>query len=356
MLSRHNQENLSHTHLTAAASKPLNASSLPKTPFRSSKHDENAVFTTKATQKPNLFATPAARPRAVLGAKTTNAKALGTPGQQTKPQHQQPSAQKISPRLKRTKVRIHAPSPELRAQDPDADVPEPEYCPPSRILTPPLPDVPEDGLQGLIDSGLFTHENVMRTAFRPMPWSEADHEREERKHNAKAERLEEQLNAALERDGIGLLPSENGTEARNERKIGTLEARNAARMLGGTNDRKMPSFAAPTKSTKLRAEATGMGKENVNDKFMSAKAASKTTMGYSRGRQVSATKRAPLSNAHRAPVLKAAPKKEEGKGRKLEDVLKPATPVVDEEEVEIDWVNEEIAKLACEDFVLELEE
>ncbi|KAF2221798.1 hypothetical protein BDZ85DRAFT_264415 [Elsinoe ampelina] len=363
--SRHNQENLTHTHLTAAAAKPLNAH--PKTPFRA-RHDENAVLPTKATLgKPTaLFTTPATtKVRPVLGAKTTNAKALQTPapaGGKAKPIPA--STQKISPRLKRTKVRIHAPSPEAKEIDPDAEVPDVEYCPHPRNVTPPLEHGPED-FEELIQSGMFTQENIIKSTLARPGWGDMEYRQDADRRREMMKSVEDRVNEALEGDvGLELLNLEDPDQAelrdlmlakkeRERKGVSTMNAKSAASMLGGLQDRKVPSFAAPTKSTRMRAEATGQGKENVNDRFMTAKAASKTTMGYSRGRQVSATKRAPLSNAHRAPVLKVAPKKEEAKGRKLEDVVKPVSPDLEADDRERNWIDEELEKLACEDFVLD---
>ncbi|PNS18979.1 hypothetical protein CAC42_6074 [Sphaceloma murrayae] len=393
--TRRDQENVTHLHAQAAAAKPLNQvnsktpgpkAPAPKTPFRT-RHDENAIQTVSKTQggkaNANLFATPATtKPRAILGAKTTNAKALATPGLGGKTVHKgnhglvPPSAQKISPRLKRTKVKIH--QPEVRVEDGEEDVADVEYCPPPSIVTPPLPDF-DDDLDEMIKSGVFKKEHVLKCAMAQsldmtdsegLTWSE-------RKGREAQKKQEAELNIAIDRDSglehmsftdpeleqLRLDTVRKESLSHTRKGPSTLSARNAASMLGGsaTSERKnIPSFAAPTKATKLRAEATGTGKENnVNDKFLNAKASSRTTMGYSRGRQVSATKRAPLSNAHRANVVKIAPKKIEGKERKLEDVVKPMSEL-EESDVDDDVKNgrlliqEEIEKLAMEDFVLEL--
>ncbi|PSK55263.1 hypothetical protein B9Z65_2652 [Elsinoe australis] len=395
--TRRDQENITHLHSQAAASKPLNQlnsktpgpkQSAPKTPFRG-RHDENSSFTVgkPAGGKANatLFATPTtSKPRAVLGAKTTNAKALATPGLggKTTQKGPPPSAQKISPRLKRTKVKIH--QPEVRVEDSEEDVPDVEYCPPPGRVTPPLSDHSDD-MQELIESGMFAKENVLRNVFvqGPEMRDQDGLTASERKHREEQRKREEEFSKELEREmtieGMRFSDPEMErmrlqavAEKQHKAKAGmvkerkgpsTLSAKSAASMLSGgnTSDRKaIPSFAAPTKATKLRAEATGVGKENANDKFFSAKAASKTTMGYSRGRQVSATKRAPLSNAHRAGVVKVAPKKDEAKERKLEDVVGTAQSPAEESDVEDgdhagrNVIDEEIERLALEDFVLEL--
>ena len=124
MLAARDQENLTHAHQQTAAGKPLNQGvralhpKTPgnlKTPFRTSKNDENKPLESKSQKTElrdglskldkNAFATPARRDRAPLGLKTTNAKAqpfkTPAPLQQTaKPNHtvKRPSTNRRSAR------------------------------------------------------------------------------------------------------------------------------------------------------------------------------------------------------------------------------------------------------------------
>ena len=158
MLSVLDQENLTSTHQTTAANKPLNQNirSLQpktpgpiKTPFRAA-NDENALpKTTKATK--NAFATPAPKTtnRAPLGAKTTNAKAqFQTPAPGLKQAKAEQTGRKTSTARRSVKKRIYVePEPvvlpvELEVQE-DGE-PEYGYAPPPIV---PLADPPIDDIE-----------------------------------------------------------------------------------------------------------------------------------------------------------------------------------------------------------------
>ncbi|KAF2156829.1 hypothetical protein K461DRAFT_289202 [Myriangium duriaei CBS 260.36] len=356
--TRHNQENVTHLHQTTAATKPLNQAlsktpgpkaNAPKTPFRN-RNDENASHTVLKTGagkvKANLFATPApGKPRAVLGAKTTNAKAVQTPGQGAKTGQKPaapPSTQKVSPRLKRSKVRIHQPSPSATVDEADDSAPEVEYCPPPRILTPPLPNHPDD-LHELPLEDLFSQERFLRNIFaNPVPSQASD--RLDRAREARIESMNRSAAAALELENMTFTDPE--LEALRQETVkptaqrpapATLSSRSAAAALA----RPTPSFAAPTAAAKQRARDT-------QSHHAAAAAASRTTVGYARGRQVSGAKRAPLSSAHRAGVVRA-PK--EGVGRK--NVREVVMPSAEEDGEEEEVRDEEFDRLVGEDFVLE---
>ncbi|KAF5856313.1 hypothetical protein ETB97_007549 [Aspergillus alliaceus] len=171
MLALRDQENLVHAHQTVAASKPLNQSAkslqpktpgarAPKTPFKVPLNDENDPLafgkkTVKGLGKQNgnakpsvkdAFVTPVAdtRQRAPLGMKTTNAKARGLqtpapPAGTVKPERtgKRGSSQRVkkfTPLVEQSKLEVG----DKPAED---DVPDIEYMPPKPKE---LPDVPDE--------------------------------------------------------------------------------------------------------------------------------------------------------------------------------------------------------------------
>ncbi|KAE8349133.1 hypothetical protein BDV28DRAFT_141888 [Aspergillus coremiiformis] len=167
MLALRDQENIVHTHQTVAASKPLNqlqpktpGPRAPKTPFKVPLNNENDPLafgkkTVKGTVKQNgntklsvkdAFVTPMAdtRQRAPLGMKTTNAKARGLqtpapPGGTVKPEKTGKRAstqrvKKFAPLVDQSNVEVHD-------RPADDDVPDIEYMPPKPKE---LPDVPDE--------------------------------------------------------------------------------------------------------------------------------------------------------------------------------------------------------------------
>ncbi|GAM88790.1 hypothetical protein ANO11243_068240 [Dothideomycetidae sp. 11243] len=383
--TRLNQENVTHLHQTNAAGKPLNQalaktpcpkSNAPKTPFRG-RNDENAAQTILKTgagkAKANLFVTPApGKTRAVLGAKTTNAKALQTPGLGAKSAQKlaaPPSTQKISPRLKRSKVRVHQPDPSATVDEADDSAPEVEYCPPPRILTPPLPNYPDDIHELPLDD-IFSQERLLRSIFAPTP-EERDADgltAHERAIEQQREIVSRQAEASLQLENLtfsepDLEALRQETVAREQQKQrtaskpsrqapGTLSSRHAASALSRPSPRPVPSFAAPTAAAAAKHRTAVAPKSTANAHHAVAAAASRTTVGYARGRQVSATKRAPLSNAHRAGVVRAL--RETARHPGVRDVLMPAALDDGESDGEVDEVRDEFfERLVNEDFVLE---
>ena len=153
MLSVLDQENITASHATIAASKPLNHSTRslqPKTPGLGAsrtpsrfQNDENASFnTTKATK--NAFITPAPWiERAPLGAKTTNAKLKACQTPAPKGLKDAPTTKKASTARRSVKKEIYV-EPEPAFQEPDIDEsiePDSGFAPPPII---PLPDPPID--------------------------------------------------------------------------------------------------------------------------------------------------------------------------------------------------------------------
>lgn len=96
----------------------------------------------------------------------------------------------------------------------------------------------------------------------------------------------------------------------------TLTSRTAASALSAVpKASKTPSFAAPTAAAKARQPSalasrkpTGTASAHGNTRHTAAKVASNTTLGYSKGRAVSATARKPLAGLHGPAVSGEAAK------------------------------------------------
>ncbi|WPH03068.1 Hypothetical protein R9X50_00594200 [Acrodontium crateriforme] len=346
--SRNHNENAIYEQQTAAAAKPLNqglkglapktpGAKAPKTPFKISRNDENATFgpgktggkgkqgdekTNKAER--NAFVTPAGpRTRAPLGNKTTNAKAFQTAA----PPTEKLSARPTSPRMRRAKVKIH--QPDLLDGDVESDEHDIERMPPREI---PLPDYPDDWP---LDRKYpqFEGNNLTRGWITACQTT--------RRHEDEFAEFQEKLKKAEE-----IEKSEGARAAANAKlmavrvastsKPSTLKSRNAASSLtSGSKTGSLPSFAAPTTATKARLPSTITRKPTqipqapANARHLAAKAASNTTLGYSKGRAVSASARAPLSSIYRQEneitdvVQKASPMKTPfGNGTDLDNLLK----------------------------------
>ncbi|KAK5721446.1 hypothetical protein LTR17_014566 [Elasticomyces elasticus] len=323
--SRTHNENAIYEKQTAAAGKPLNqgvkglapktpGNKVPKTPFKV--NDENAAFGNGKTGgkakegglfggqgkggkvDQNAFVTPAGpRTRAPLGNKTTNAKALlQTPaGTTTK---LAATNKPTSPRLRRGKVKIHTADsdPLDNAVEEEREI---EYMPPREV---PLPDHPEDCWPSDRTYPQFEGENLTRGWYAEFSESKKVLESDEEMSD-----FDEKCRTA-----------EEGRKAREakcalERRPGTVKAKGAASALSSSvlpKQRAVPSFAAPTAAARARVPSVTVTKRAGsgsivgvgNSRHTAAKVASNTTLGYSKGRAVSASTRQPLSSIHEKPA------------------------------------------------------
>lgn len=319
--TRINQENLTYNHQQTAAAKPLNQGikglesktpgpKAPKTPFR--RQDENTIqfnksgLKTGGKAKQDAFVTPAGpRTRAPLGMKTTNVKATAfqTPAPKTQGKDVRSTQKPVSPRLRRAKVKIH--QAEAVAADTEDDVPEIEYMPPRSV---PLPDYPDD-IHEMDFARIFDPKTMLGDIVRANVYEAA--ERFERKQEADSDRAQKQMEEAMARDAF-LAYGDPERTARRQKLLAqdqaaekaspsTVSSKSAASALSKTGT-SGPRFAAPTVATKARIVPLAPKSTNANHNV--ATAASKSTLGYSKGRVVSASKRPGLSNAHRVPVVK----------------------------------------------------
>ncbi|GAB7337633.1 hypothetical protein MBLNU457_g2929t1 [Dothideomycetes sp. NU457] len=319
--TRLGQENLTYNHQQTAAAKPLNQGikglesktpgpKAPKTPFR--RQDENTIqfnksgLKTGSKAKQDAFVTPAGpRTRAPLGMKTTNVKATAfqTPAPKTQGKDAKSTQKPVSPRLRRAKVKIH--QAEAVAADPEDDVPEIEYMPPRSV---PLPDYPDD-IHEMDFARIFDPKTMLGDIVQANAYEAA--ERFERKQEADSDRAQKQMEEAMARDAF-LAYGDPERTARREKLLAqdqaaakaspsTISSKTAASALSTTTS-SGPRFAAPTAATKART--VPLAPKSTNGNHDVATVASKSTLGYSKGRVVSASKRPGLSNAHKVPVVK----------------------------------------------------
>ncbi|RMZ73957.1 Cyclopropane-fatty-acyl-phospholipid synthase [Pyrenophora seminiperda CCB06] len=325
----------------AAAAKSLHAGTkAPKTPFKIPLNDENAVnaagksaLQTKgkgndlfaAKNDKNAFMTPAGpRMRAPLGMKTTNAKskAFATPAPLPSTK-----TQKLSPRLRRPKVKVHQPE---AAQESGDDVPEVEYMPPKEI---PLQDDMDEYLPKGWTMPKLSDRDMARGIWQAYhnPVEDDGRTREQRRFEEEIQRDRKKRHEQFEkifaaqmakddaetREYYGIkapkggqrLPTTSSALRKAPNGPSTMRARSAAVALASESK---PSYAAPTAAAKSRLP-TGIiaGRKGAKTpteltavRQASAATASKSTIGYAQGRagRSALAARKPLSN-----VTKPAP-------------------------------------------------
>ncbi|KAH6459085.1 hypothetical protein HBI57_100020 [Parastagonospora nodorum] len=328
-LAAHDQENAIRNISIGPGGKPLNAGAkglgaktpgnkAPKTPFKIPLNDENVIKPTgKANGKgnENAFLTPAGpRTRAPLGMKTTNAKsnAFKTPA----PLGSSAKTQKLSPRLRRPKVKVHQTEPEAEDED---DVPEVEYMPPKEI---PLADDMDDYLpkdwnfpkldKASINRGIWqAFSNPIEDDGRPKKLREFEEglERSKKKRDEDFDKLfaaEQAKEDAEARRYMGVdVPKKTA-----RKPMSTMRARSAAQALSPASTK--PNFAKPTAAVKSRLPtgfvASKKAKPPVEPtpaRRAAAVAASHSTIGYAQGRAAPAGRK-PLSNVTKPAPFSAA--------------------------------------------------
>lgn len=257
--------------------------------------------------------------------KTTNAKtrAFQTPA----PLSASAKTQKLSPRLRRPKVKVL----QQDAQDEEGnDVPEVEYMPPKEI---PLPDNLDDDMDPINwDFPMFKGENAVRgihsAYYNPLEDDgrtkgerelEESLAREQKEANDKFDKLFADIMAKDEEEamrGLGMAPPKKlaPKEELPRRKMpapSTLKARSAVAALSPP---PKPNYAAPTAAAKTRVPSSLIpsrkpAKPTMNpstSRNAAASAASRTTIGYAQGRLRGATARKPLSNVTQPPPSSAS--------------------------------------------------
>jgi hypothetical protein len=269
--------------------------------------------------------------------KTTNAKsnAFKTPAPLSSGK-----TQKVSPRLRRPKVKVH--QPELDAESED-DVPEVEYMPPKEVpLAEEMDDyLPKDWKFPKVDGanmarGIWAaHHNPIEDDGRPRKLRQFEEELAKEKKKGAAD-FDDVFSAQMAKDdaetrrymGVDATKTglSNAVPKRAATGISTLKARSAAQALSPA---AKPNFAAPTAAVKSRLP-TGLISSKKTTKPLvepsasrraAAAAASNSTIGYAQGRagRAAPAARKPLSNVTKpapfsatsrrptAPVNSAAP-------------------------------------------------
>jgi hypothetical protein len=264
--------------------------------------------------------------RAPLGMKTTNAKSrpFGTPAPLSSAK-----TQKLSPRLRRPKVKVHQPE---VAQESEDDVPEIEYMPPKEI---PLEDDMDDYLPKNWTIPKISNQDMVRGIWQAYhnPIEDDGRTREQRKfeeeiqqgRKKRDEQMEKVLAAQMAKDDAetkeyyGIkdpkkeVPKAPAALRRAATGPSTMRARSAAAALSPPSK---PSYAISTAAAKSRVP-TGLiaGRKGAKtpteltaSRQASANAASKSTIGYAQGRagRAATAARKPLSNVTKPAPFSAA--------------------------------------------------
>ncbi|KAJ3498776.1 hypothetical protein NLG97_g847 [Lecanicillium saksenae] len=347
MLAAHrDQENLVHAHQVPAKQQPKTPGSrYPKTPMgRFAKNDENAptAFTGKniiagtakntgngklmamPTGQRQVLATPlGTQSRAPLGNKTTNAKARPNQSGAGKEKARPIEASQLKPATQRPKLRqteLAAPKFEVQPDKKErVTEEEPEYAPPAPLPLPYQSDVlPEGGLtfEGLKKEYMLKgyYENFynpvdadgvsrLDKAFDDEMKSALDKAVEQ--HDREFEALDwgvpdaEESKARLPTNAAAKNPSSRVNPHGNasDRKFQTINSRRAASALAIHSDRaaSAPSSRAAS-SSKRPLAATSQARTAKPSAIeplgaTTGEAASRTTIGYSKGRSASSMMR-----------------------------------------------------------------
>jgi hypothetical protein len=216
---------------------------------------------------------------------------------------EQPSAKPTSPRMRRSKVKVLQSEPETLTADAEREI---EFMPPREI---PLPDHPEDcpldqtypQFQGKnFTRGWYSEFASKRDEDDDSEMSDFD----EKVRNAEKEQAERK---AKQHAVVRSKPVPTMWNPLADRAPTTIAARKASSALGSRSTGTR-SFAAPTAATKARVPGMLTSRKPVagstltgNTRHAAARAASNTTLGYSRGRAVSGAARN-LNDIHKRPA------------------------------------------------------
>jgi hypothetical protein len=342
--ARNLDENAIHVQQTAAAAKPLNQGIkglAPKTPAKAplgrNKNDENALkLLGKADGKSvkpdrNAFVTPLnPRARAPLGNKTANAKGLQVPASRGPMQDGRTpaSGKPTSPRLKRSKIKVHETletAHDVLQKDPEQrDI---EYMPPREV---PLNDDPIDILPHEMNLDVLRGANLTTGC-----WSEYTQQFKD-DDNSDLSDFEEKCKKARvngkQRETKSSIPAAKAslagtvTSVRSRPPPATIRAKHAASVLSSRATSKAlapKSFGPPLAKARFTSSsnATDARKAvpNSGNRFVATKPASRNTIGYSKGRAVSASARASTSEPHSRPKTTTVPPQQKST---LNDLLK----------------------------------
>ncbi len=213
----------------------------------------------------------------------------------------------------KTKIRVAPSEPveaDILSKDPDSDILDIEYCPPPPVE---LPDPPEDitydeNIPYLRGKNLYAGYGEVYGIPRDEHGVSLTERKEEEAHARILQQMEDQLNAematpwSMEDDEdkivdamIAAGPKKSMNKSSN---VDTVRAKGAVSALSSQPQTKLPSAAIMETASSMQKKKSafalpGMRKtplQPINPSHMrhnAAVAASKTTMGYSKGRHVS---------------------------------------------------------------------
>lgn len=201
--------------------------------------------------------------------------------------------------MRRGKVKVLQSEAEL--QD-DAGEREIEHMPPREV---PLPDHPDDCWPNDRTYPQFEGKNFTRGWWSEYaPKKEFDEAADHKEFVVNLEKLEAAEKAKKAPAVVKAKPVPAKQDPLQNKAPSTIAARKASSALGSRTG-GVPSFAAPTAAAKARAPGPLASKKPVagmsttgNPRHTAARAASNTTLGYSKGRSVSAVARRPLDQIH----------------------------------------------------------
>lgn len=229
---------------------------------------------------------------------------------------ERPSSNKpTSPRLRRSKIKVHESTSvdnDILSQDPEER--EIEYMPPREV---PLPDIDEDIWPQDRQLTMFEGKNLTRGW-----WSEYAPDRHKTEDDPELSDYEENIRQCEERQKqeaeatkAKAAPLVNKSTNRVPLKTAptTKKSHDAASASASRAANPVPSrLTAPTAASKARQPTTTVRKpisDRGNPRFTAAKAASNSTIGYSKGRVVSAHRK-PLADIHIKPAKSEEASKE----------------------------------------------
>jgi hypothetical protein len=207
--------------------------------------------------------------------------------------------------MRRSKVKVLQSEPETLAADAEREI---EFMPPREV---PLPDDPEDWP---IDQSFpqFKGKNLTRgwySEFAPKRDDDDDSEMSDFDEKVRKCEKEQAQKKAKQHAIIKTKPVPTTRNPLADKAPPTLAARKASSAFGSRAP-TVRSFAAPTAATKARVPGMLASKKPVagstlagNARHAAARAASNTTLGYSRGRTVSGAARR-LDDIHKKPEIR----------------------------------------------------
>lgn len=204
--------------------------------------------------------------------------------------------------MRRSKVKVL--QSEVESKDVDAER-EVEYMPPREV---PLPDHPEDWPQDRTYQQ-FQGKNFTRGWYSEFaPKRDEDDDSELSDFDEKVQKLEkERARKAKQQTVLKAKPVPTSRNPLAEKAPSTMAARKASSALGSRSTGPR-NFSAPTAATKARVPGLLASRKpvlastaNGNARHPAARAASNTTLGYSKGRAVSGAARRPLDDIHKKP-------------------------------------------------------